>query len=182
MWWYIIPVQHVKVLVLTHLPLDKMAAISQTTYSTGSFWMMMLEFQFNFHWHVFLPKDAIDNKSALVQVTACRRFGVMSLPEPMLTQFTDAYMWHEGEMRWSKNERHNSRRAMFSIWNTTSVFPLLFSCIMQKCYIHRSISWRISLVQVWCCDQIKTLYTSGKWWWISKMIILLEKNLYLHKF
>ena len=33
-------------------------------------------------------------KSALVQVMAWRRTGVKPLPEPMLTQFTDAYMQH----------------------------------------------------------------------------------------
>ena len=42
----------------------------------------------------FVPKDSIDNKSALVQVMACRLFGAKPLPEPMLTQFTDAYMRH----------------------------------------------------------------------------------------
>ena len=42
----------------------------------------------------FIPKGPIDNKSALVQVMAWRRTGDKPLPEPMLTQFTDAYMWH----------------------------------------------------------------------------------------
>ena len=55
--------------------------------------MKMLEFQFNFHW-----KDPVDNKSALVQVMAWRLLDAKPLPEPMLTQFTDAYMRHEGEM------------------------------------------------------------------------------------
>ena len=39
---------------LTHLPLDKMAAISQTTFSNTFSWMKMLEFQFNFPWNLFL--------------------------------------------------------------------------------------------------------------------------------
>ena len=42
----------------------------------------------------FVPKGPIDNKSALVQVMAWRRTGDKPLPEPMLTQFTDAYMRH----------------------------------------------------------------------------------------
>ena len=46
----------------------------------------------------FVPKGSIDNKSALVQAMGWRRTGDKQLPEPMLTQFTDAYMWHEGEM------------------------------------------------------------------------------------
>ena len=42
----------------------------------------------------FVSKGPIDNKTALVQVMAWRRIGDKSLPEPMLTQFTDAYMRH----------------------------------------------------------------------------------------
>ena len=42
----------------------------------------------------FVPKGPIDNKSALAQVMAWRRTGDKPLPEPMLTQFTDAYMRH----------------------------------------------------------------------------------------
>ena len=46
----------------------------------------------------FVPKGPIDNKGALVQVMAWRRTGDKPLPEPMLTQFTDAYMQHYGKM------------------------------------------------------------------------------------
>ena len=42
----------------------------------------------------FVPKDPSDNKSSLVQVMAWRRTGDKPLSEPMLTQFTDAYMRH----------------------------------------------------------------------------------------
>ena len=42
----------------------------------------------------FVPKGPTDNKSALVQVMAWRRTGAKPLPEPMLNQFTDAYMRH----------------------------------------------------------------------------------------
>ena len=47
---------------------------------------------------LFVPEGPIDNKSALVQVVAWSRTDNKSLPEPMLTQFTDAYMHHQGEM------------------------------------------------------------------------------------
>ena len=40
----------------------------------------------------FVPKSLIDNKPALCQVMAWRRTGDKPLPEPMLTQFADAYM------------------------------------------------------------------------------------------
>ena len=42
----------------------------------------------------FVPKSLIDNKAALVQVMAWRRAGDKPLPEPMLTEFTEAYMRH----------------------------------------------------------------------------------------
>ena len=45
-----------------------------------------------------VPKSPIDNKSALVQVMAWRRTGDKPLPEPMMTQFTDEYTRHQGEM------------------------------------------------------------------------------------
>ena len=41
----------------------------------------------------FVPRSPIDNKPALVQVMAWCWTDNKSLPEPMLTQFTDAYMW-----------------------------------------------------------------------------------------
>ena len=42
----------------------------------------------------FVPNGPIDNKSALVWVMAWRRTGDKPLPEPMLTQFINAYMRH----------------------------------------------------------------------------------------
>ena len=41
-----------------------------------------------------VPRSPIDNKPALVQVTAWRRTGDKPLPEPIMTQFPDAYMRH----------------------------------------------------------------------------------------
>ena len=45
-----------------------------------------------------IPKGPIDNKPALVQVMAWCRTGDKPLCEPMMTQFTEAYMRHQGEM------------------------------------------------------------------------------------
>ena len=42
----------------------------------------------------FVPRSPIDNKPVLLQVMAWRRTGDRPLPELMLTQFTDAYMWY----------------------------------------------------------------------------------------
>ena len=46
----------------------------------------------------FAPRSPIDNKPALVQAMAWRRTGDKLLPEPVMTQFTDAYMRHQGEI------------------------------------------------------------------------------------
>ena len=46
----------------------------------------------------FVPKSPTDNKAALVQVMAWRWTGDKPLPETVLTQFTDAYIRHLGEM------------------------------------------------------------------------------------
>ena len=42
----------------------------------------------------FVPRGPIDNRPALVQVMAWHQTGDKPLPEPTLTQFTDAYMQH----------------------------------------------------------------------------------------
>ena len=39
---------------LTHLPLDKMVAISQTIFSDAFLWMKSFIFQLQFHWSLFL--------------------------------------------------------------------------------------------------------------------------------
>ena len=41
-----------------------------------------------------VPRGPVDNKPALVQVMVWRRTGNKPLSEPMMFQFTDAYMWH----------------------------------------------------------------------------------------
>ena len=46
------PVSHSA--VLTHLPLDKMAAILQTIFSDAFSWMKNFVFQIKFHWSLFL--------------------------------------------------------------------------------------------------------------------------------
>ena len=42
----------------------------------------------------FVPRSPIDNKPAFVQVMAWHLTGNKPLHVLMLTQFTDAYMWH----------------------------------------------------------------------------------------
>ena len=78
---------------LTHLPLDKMATISADDNLKCIFLnendRILIRISLK-----FIPKSAIDSKPALVQVMAWRQIGAKPLPEPMLTRFSDAYMWH----------------------------------------------------------------------------------------
>ena len=42
----------------------------------------------------YVPRSSIDSKQALVQVMAWYQIGDKPIPEPMMAQFTDAYMRH----------------------------------------------------------------------------------------
>ena len=78
---------------LIHLPLDKMAAI----LADDIFKCIFLNENDKIPVWISLKlvhRSPIDNKSALVRVMAWRRIGDKPLPEPMMTQFTDAYMRH----------------------------------------------------------------------------------------
>ena len=80
-------------LELTHLPLNKMAAI----LADDIFKCIFLNQNYRILIQISLkcvPRSQIDNKPAMVQVMAWRRTGDKPLPEPMLAQFTDAYMRH----------------------------------------------------------------------------------------
>ena len=72
-------------------PLDKMVAISQTTFSNS---FLLIIFFCIWIWISlkFVPKCPIENKSALVQIMTWHRTGDKPLSEPMLTWSTDAYM------------------------------------------------------------------------------------------
>ena len=61
---------------ITHWGWDKMAAISQTTFSNVFSWMNMYKFCLSFHWSFFIP--------ALVQIMAWCRPGNKPLSEPMM--------------------------------------------------------------------------------------------------
>ena len=50
----------------------------------------------------YVPRSPIGNKPALDQVMAWRQTGDKPLPEPMMSQFIDGYMRHQGEMSWGR--------------------------------------------------------------------------------
>ena len=73
---------------LNHLPLINMDALSQTTFSSAFSWMKTFRISLK-----FVPKNPINNKSALVHVMAWRQIGDKPLSEPMLTKSTDVYIY-----------------------------------------------------------------------------------------
>ena len=80
-------------LKLTHLPKDKMAAILadnifKSIFLNGNY-LILNKISLKFH-----SRIPIDNKPALVRVMAWQRTGDKPIPEPMLTQLTDAYTRH----------------------------------------------------------------------------------------
>ena len=82
--------------ILTHLPLDKMAAILADdifgrSFVNGKFCILIKNSL------KLVPKVPIDNNPALVWMMAWRRIGDKPLSEPVLTRFTDAYMRHYEE-------------------------------------------------------------------------------------
>ena len=55
----------------------------------------------------FVPKSLIDNMPASVQIMAWRRTGDKPLSDPMMTQFTDAYIYiYINRLQWPKWIRH----------------------------------------------------------------------------
>ena len=78
--------------VLTHLPVDIMTAILQTTLPNAFWWTKSIFYcdsnftEVCFQWSSW--------QTTLVQVMAWRRAGDKTLPEPMLTHYIDAYMRH----------------------------------------------------------------------------------------
>ena len=75
---------------LTHLPLNKMAAILRTIFSDAFSWMTFFSF-----WNKislkFVSKGPIDNNPALVYIMAWHWLNDKPLSEPMLTRLTDVY-------------------------------------------------------------------------------------------
>ena len=83
--------------VLTHHPLDKMAAILADDNSNCIFLNKHTRIPIRISLKCVLTGPT-DNTPAFAQVMAWHRIGDKPLPEPMLTQFTDAYKRHEGVM------------------------------------------------------------------------------------
>ena len=78
---------------ITHIPLDKMAAILADDIFNCIFLNEndKIPIQISLK---YVPMSPIDNKPVSVQIMSWRRAGDKPLPELMPTQLTDAYMRH----------------------------------------------------------------------------------------
>ena len=63
---------------------DKIATISQVTFSNVISWKKIFEFQLKYHWSKSVPKGPTNNIPALVQMLAWRRPGDKPLSEPVV--------------------------------------------------------------------------------------------------
>ena len=78
-------------ITLTHLPLDKMAAISQMIFSDAFSWMKSFVFWLKFHRSVFL-RVQLTLSQHWFKIMAWRQIGTKPLSKPMLIWFTETSM------------------------------------------------------------------------------------------
>ena len=88
-------------MILTHLPLDKMAAtfadyISKCIFVNEKFCILIKTLLKLVPKGSIdnVPKGSIDNTPALVWIVAWHWIGDKPLSEPVLIQFIDAYLWY----------------------------------------------------------------------------------------
>ena len=118
---------------LAHLPLDKMDGI----LADDTLKLIFLNENIRISIQIslkFVPNGPIDDKSALVQVMAWRRPGGKPFPEAMLTQFTDAYLRHYGEMSYVSMCVYINR-----LW-----YPTAFALILEW-FPHRICEWSFKI-------------------------------------
>ena len=77
---------------LAYIPQFKIAAILANDIFRWFSWIKIIELRLKFH--LIFSQGPINNMPALVNVMAWHRTGDKPLPEPMMTQVTDAYCRH----------------------------------------------------------------------------------------
>ena len=133
---------------LTHLPLDKMAAISQTTVSNAFSWKKRFVFRFVFHWSLFLV-GPIDNKSAMVQIMVrifghCGQTPLISWYvfiinyEQIITPHKHCYMKkcksNKSKLHQFMQESHPCQYLPHFKWPKSQVFPLTLPILSSNSY------------------------------------------------
>ena len=135
--------------ILTHLPLDKMAA----KFADDIFKYIFMHEKLFFSIRIslkFVPSGSIDNEPALVQVMAWRRTSDKPLSEPTLTQFTDAYMrhWGVGVGGWGVNH---------------CIVAFISNTVVQ---LISHLNNRHKFLDIFLCYVVVSLWLI--WWWLEK--------------
>ena len=130
---------------------DKMAAISQMTFSNAFSWIKMYEFDLRFNWTLFLPKGTINNIQALVQIRAWCQPGNKPLSETMIVYRCIYVSLYLNEVRmpvlsgvdvwivWYKWERTVTKQTYLRSINKWWKEKMLYMC----CYkIHWDETWQ----------------------------------------
>ena len=119
---------------LTHLPLDKMVTVSQTTVSNAFSWMKGFVFWFNFHWSLCLR----------VQLTISQRW-FRSAPSHYLNQCWHISLTHicSTQGRWVKtlrpkqNGRHSVNNISKNAFSSMKIFKF-------RLWFHWSLFLRVN--------------------------------------
>ena len=93
----------------------------------------------------FVPEGPVDNTSASVHVMAWRRTGDKPLHEPMLTQFTDAYMRHSSEMSFNWNNTDLlSNGPLRKTWKKSDIWIKLHVPLKKPSYSYKFLRmWNV---------------------------------------
>ena len=97
--------------MLAHWSWDKMATIFQTTFSHALSWMKIYEFRF--HLNLFLRVPLTISIPSMVQIMTWHLSGDKSLSEPMMAEFTDAYMLNSASVSQCYHNNANHNRTVY---------------------------------------------------------------------
>ena len=113
--------------IKTHLPLGKIAAISQTIFSDAFSWMKLrILIQISLK---CLSDGQIENIQAVVQIMAWRRRRDKPLSEPKLNRSTDVYLRHLREMSKCTHMTNYNSNLSRQWWSTLTVLILAIHCM-----------------------------------------------------
>ena len=152
-----------------------MTAIMQTRFSDTFSWIKSFVFWLKFHWSLFL-KGPMESKPSLVEIMTWCRIGDKPLFEPMLTMFTDAYLWHWwGWVKaspWSGMLSHWPRQNAISLSHPVLGWLYVFSLFPprpprprpspQKLFPLTSKPFELNLWYL-----VQRIYGSGEMYWMT---------------
>ena len=161
---------------LSHLSLDKTAAILPRTFLNAFPWMESFVFWFEFHWRLFPKVQLTISHHWYRKWLGAEQAIIKPLPEPILTQFTDAYMLHYGgdqgwvQIRFFKYKyKYKYKFSDFSNTNTnTNTMKFFFKYKYKYKYEHSNTNTNTNTLRLYSNTNINiqiqirffTLYTN----------------------